>query len=155
MINYFFTNLGPYKLNYFPYLLEKWSQINWEGEASYPSLRNGSDVEAAVPEGWVTSKTFFENWLDLEKIWLNLDKIKAKFGQNWLDLGKIKILHPQKHSISYGCEDGVLIILLTALNFLCSANLCYWKMLSTWNYVCHNIHSIKSRVVSRLPKLFN
>jgi len=24
------------------------------------------------------------------------------FGQIWLDLGKIKILHPQKDSISYG-----------------------------------------------------
>jgi len=27
---------------------------------------------------------------------------KFFFIQNWLDLGKIKILHPQKHSISYG-----------------------------------------------------
>jgi len=25
-----------------------------------------------------------------------------RFGQKWLDLGNIKILHPQKHSISYG-----------------------------------------------------
>jgi len=25
-----------------------------------------------------------------------------RFGQIWLKLGKIKILHPQKHSITYG-----------------------------------------------------
>jgi len=31
-----------------------------------------------------------------------LGKVKAKFGQTWFELGKIKILHPQKHSISYG-----------------------------------------------------
>jgi len=31
-----------------------------------------------------------------------LDKIKAKLGQKCLDLSKIKILHPQKHSITYG-----------------------------------------------------
>jgi len=33
-----------------------------------------------------------------------LGKIEAKFEQKWSDLGKIKTLHPQKHSISYGYE---------------------------------------------------
>jgi len=31
-----------------------------------------------------------------------LGNIEAEFGRKWLDLGKIKLLHPQKHSISYG-----------------------------------------------------
>jgi len=62
-----------------------------------------------------------QNWLDLvDWIWANFGQIWAKFGQIWvkfiwaklgkslrfgriwLDLGKIKILHPQKHSTSYG-----------------------------------------------------
>jgi len=36
---------------------------------------------------------FWENWLKAKVI---------RFEQIWLDLGKIKILHPQKHSIIYG-----------------------------------------------------
>jgi len=65
---------------------------------------------------------FGQNWSEIwaklirfGQIWLNLVKIEAKYGQNlvkilakmikfgqiWLDLGKIKILHPQKHLISY------------------------------------------------------
>jgi len=27
------------------------------------------------------------------------------FGQKGLDFGKIKILHPQKHSLSYGYDE--------------------------------------------------
>jgi len=44
----------------------------------------------------------------LGKIKTNLGKIEAKFGQIWLDiLDKIKILHPPKHSTSYG--DAITI----------------------------------------------
>jgi len=36
-------------------------------------------------------------------------QIRVKFGQIWLDLGKIKILHPQKLSISYGyAKSGIV-----------------------------------------------
>jgi len=35
-------------------------------------------------------------------IWLNLGKIWANLGKIWANLDKIKILHPEKHSISYG-----------------------------------------------------
>jgi len=56
------------------------------------------------------AKTFFvkfeQVWLDLCEIKLNLGKFEAKFGlisgAIRLNLGKIKILHPQKHSIFYG-----------------------------------------------------
>jgi len=40
---------------------------------------------------------FEQNW---GEIWTKM----IRFEQIWLDLGKIKIVHPQKHSISYG--DG-------------------------------------------------
>jgi len=39
----------------------------------------------------------------------NWSEICAKvfgIGKIWLDLGKIKILHPQKYSISYGYASG-------------------------------------------------
>jgi len=45
--------------------------------------------------GWI--------WAKLKR---NLGKIEVKFGQKWLYLGKIKILHPQKHSISYGYGEA-------------------------------------------------
>jgi len=40
-------------------------------------------------------------WANLVRCGRNLGKIKAKFGQKRSDLGKIKVLHSQKHSISY------------------------------------------------------
>jgi len=47
-------------------------------------------------------KIIWQNWLNLVRFWRNLGKIEEKFGEKWLDFGKIKILRPQKHSISYG-----------------------------------------------------
>jgi len=49
------------------------------------------------------SKDFVgQNWLDLDKILLNLRKIEAKFGQKWLDLGKLRTLNPKNNAISSG-----------------------------------------------------
>jgi len=42
-------------------------------------------------------------------------KIEAKFGQRGLDLGKIKILHPQEHSIPYSYVN-VLVVCCVAIN---------------------------------------
>jgi len=52
---------------------------------------------------------FFEEKLirfgsNMSKIWVKFGQEWLRFGQIWLDLGKFKILHPQKHSISYGYE---------------------------------------------------
>jgi len=59
--------------------------------------------------------------MDLGKIWSklrrNLGKIEVKFGQKWLDLGKIKILHPQKHSISFGYGLNIMDFNIKALLF--------------------------------------
>jgi len=41
-------------------------------------------------------------WANLIRFGQNFGKINVKFGKIWSDLGKIKTLHLQKHSISYG-----------------------------------------------------
>jgi len=71
--------------------------------------------------------------LDLGKIWAelwrNLDKIEAKFGQKWLDLGKIKILHPQKHSIFYGYTIIILFLFNVKKFILFQEKQCFrWLM---------------------------
>jgi len=43
--------------------------------------------------------TFRKNW---GEIWAKVNR----FGQIWLDLDKIKILHPQTHSMSYGHDKA-------------------------------------------------
>jgi len=45
----------------------------------------------------VNSQKFGQIRAKFERIWAK----GLRFGQIWLDLGKIKILHPQKHPISY------------------------------------------------------
>jgi len=52
-------------------------------------------------------------------------KIKAKFRQMWLHLGKVEILHPQKHSNSYG--DGEA----TPLKYFTREKVFFWKHMIT------------------------
>jgi len=49
-----------------------------------------------------SSKNFLGKFDWIWSLWVKFGQIKAKFGQKRLDLGKIKILYPQKHSISNG-----------------------------------------------------
>jgi len=58
--------------------------------------------------------------VDLVEFGRNLGKIKVKLGKKWIDLGKIKILHPQKHSISYGYGHSLTIE--AGKSWTCSVN---------------------------------
>jgi len=92
-----------------------WKQKRIEERLDWSSAGLNSTVGAGDATASL-SKIF---WAKLIKFGRNLSKIKEKFGQKWpdlskvevkftrfrqiwLDSGKIKILHPQKHSITYG-----------------------------------------------------
>jgi len=90
---------------------------------------------------------FGQIWLNLGKI-RRMDKIEAKFEQKRLDLGKIKILHPQKHSISNGYAVNCLLTLCFCYLRFCVVYFCNFVILK--KLVLHYNHNVASFIMFNL-----
>jgi len=97
----------------------------------------GNVGDVALQIFFLAKLTRFEQiWLDLRKLgqkWLRLMQI-------WLDLGKIKILHLQKHSISYTA------MVLLKLNLLYTAvsnlDLCFQRTHWAFCWIVNIFHTL-------------